>query len=170
MAGQMPLYWPLEKLPHHYWNSTEQLYQASKYRKGLMCLPKAGTRLSHLTLRSRIRAMSGPRGAKMTQKCAVKAGLIRADWENIKIQAMVWVLELKLFHHPKTFGAELTKTGDLPIVEVSRKDDFWGCKEVDEKLVGQNHLGRSLMQVRDKQDQVIKGKFTHPNGFLLPPT
>jgi predicted NAD-dependent protein-ADP-ribosyltransferase YbiA (DUF1768 family) len=44
------------------------------------------------------------REAKMTQKCAVAAGLVRSDWEKIKVDCMLWVLELKLKWNPDTFG------------------------------------------------------------------
>lgn len=43
-------------------------------------------------------------------------------------------------------------TRDRPIVEQSRKDDYWGAKvidEVGETLVGQNILGRLLMELRE---------------------
>jgi len=50
------------------------------------------------------------------------------------------------------------ETGDLPIVEDSRKDDFWGAKPEDEEiLTGANVLGRLLMQVRE---QIKTGEIT----------
>ncbi|MFN5747838.1 MAG: NADAR domain-containing protein, partial [Pseudanabaena sp.] len=52
----------------------------------------------------------------------------------------------------------LLETGDLPIVEDSRKDDFWGAKPEDEEiLTGANVLGRLLMQVRE---QIKTGEIT----------
>ncbi len=141
MAGQMPIYWPIAQVPENKWYSSEQLYQASKYRRGIFVSPKNGGRLSMASVRSRIRAMHAPRGAKMTQKCAEKAGEIRPDWDGedgLKLKAMHWVLELKLYWNPDTFGEELVKTGNKPIVEVSTKDDFWGCKPVGTELVGEN--------------------------------
>ena len=45
----------------------------------------------------------------------------------------------------------LLETGNRPIVEDSRKDDYWGAKTVgDEGLSGQNVLGRLLMELREK--------------------
>lgn len=170
MAGQMPIYWPLEQRPENRWNS-EQLYQASKYGTKVRCLPKIHKRNADPCVRNRIRAQRAPRGAKMTQKCAVKAGLVRRDWDapaNVKLKSMLWVLELKLFWNPDTFGAELAGTGKKPIVEISAKDAFWGCKPVGTELVGQNHIGRLLMKVRARRKQILKGKFTYPDGFLLP--
>jgi predicted NAD-dependent protein-ADP-ribosyltransferase YbiA (DUF1768 family) len=122
------------------------------------------------SVRTRIRAMPAPRGAKMTQKCAAKAGFIRPDWEaptEVRLKSMLWVLELKLYWNPDTFGAALAKTGMKTIVEVSTKDDFWGCKPVKAQLIGQNHLGRLLMKVRENRARILKGMFTYPDGFLL---
>lgn len=112
------------------------------------------------------------KGAKMTQKCAVKAGMVRKDWEDekleIRIHSMLWVLELKLWCNPRTFGSVIKSTGDLPIVEKSRKDDFWGAKENGGVLVGSNVLGKLLTLLRDeKYDQVRNREFTYPGGFLI---
>ena len=169
MAGQMPIYFPKGKK----WNSAEQLYQASKYFPGTICLPVAanGKGVVQPDVRKRIEATTNARGAKMTQKCAVKAGLVRKDWEDpeleIRIHSMRWVLELKLYHNPLTFGRELASTGNRQIVEVSRKDDFWGCKLDEGKLIGNNVLGKLLMDVRERAEKVRKGEFSYPTGFLL---
>jgi type I restriction enzyme S subunit len=47
------------------------------------------------------------------------------------------------------------RTGERPIVEESRKDDFWGAKVVDngDTLVGINVLGRLLMELREQVKQ-----------------
>jgi hypothetical protein len=47
------------------------------------------------------------------------------------------------------FSELLLNTGDLPIVEQSRKDRFWGAVPVEGKLVGANVLGRLLMELRE---------------------
>jgi type I restriction enzyme S subunit len=69
---------------------------------------------------------------------------------------MRWVLRLKLSMHWTQFSELLLSTGDKPIVEDSRKDDFWGAVPVDNTtLVGMNVLGRLLMELRE---EVIKGE------------
>lgn len=169
MAGQMPIYFPKGVR----WNSSEQLYQASKYFPNTTCLPESakGKQGIEPDVRKRIANQSAARGAKMTQKCAVKAGLVRDDWEDpdfeVRIHSMLWVLELKLYYNPFTFGRDLLATGDRLIVEVSRKDDFWGCKEVNGKLVGRNVLGKLLILVRERAGEIKRGKFSYPDGFLL---
>ena len=64
MAGQMPIYFPKGKK----WNSAEQLYQASKYSPGTICLPVATTDKGTVEpdVRKRIEAATNARGAKMT--------------------------------------------------------------------------------------------------------
>ena len=170
MAGGMPIYWPLEQNKANLWNSSEQLYQASKYDEDTVCLP-ASNDWGEPNVRKRIFSQKNPRGAKMTQKCAVKAGLVRKDWdseEEIRIKAMVWVLELKLYWNRKTFGKILAETQAQDIVEVSGKDSFWGCIEKrDNELVGENNLGKVLMDLRARSSDIIDGHFTYSDGFLL---
>jgi ribA/ribD-fused uncharacterized protein len=170
MAGGMSLYWPVERSPINLWGSSEQLYQACKYGSQVMCLPESSPDADPC-VRNRIRAQKAPRGAKMTQKCAEKAGLVRSDWESpdeVRLKAMLWVLELKLYWNRQTFGRVLESTEDKPIVEVSTKDDFWGCMEHGNELRGQNHLGILLMQVRQRIPLILRRDFTYPAGFLLP--
>jgi predicted NAD-dependent protein-ADP-ribosyltransferase YbiA (DUF1768 family) len=162
MAGQMPVYWPLQRDNANFWNASEQLYQASKYGSDVVCLPKDADYKTEPYVRRRIRAQKAARGAKMTQKCAVSAGLVRKDWEDaveeVRIKSMLWVLELKLYWNPLTFGRELKETGDLPIVEISTKDGFWGCKEPEAGvLLGSNVLGKLLSDVRSRLDAVKRG-------------
>lgn len=73
----------------------------------------------------------------------------RPDWNRVRVAIMRWCLRVKLAQHWETFGELLQSTGDLPIVEQSRKDDFWGAKPADEQtLQGVNALGRLLMELR----------------------
>jgi len=75
----------------------------------------------------------------------------RADFEQVKEELMRWCLKLKLFQHAESFGAVLLKTKDLPIVERSRRDTFWGAKLVKgqaDLLKGENKLGLLLMELR----------------------
>lgn len=166
MAGQMPVLFKGQK-----WNSSEQLYQLSKYAPDVLCVPDSNPD-AEPNVRKRIMAQKAARGAKMTQKCAAKAGLVREDWDDdryeIRIYSMLWVLELKLWANPRTFGKVLKSTGNLPIVEKSKKDDFWGGKEKDGMLLGSNVLGKLLTILRDDNyDKVRSRQFTYPEGFLL---
>ena len=52
-------------------------------------------------------------------------------------------LRLKLAQNWDQFSDLLLESDDMPIVEHSRRDDFWGAKPIDgETLVGTNSLGR----------------------------
>jgi NADAR domain len=71
---------------------------------------------------------------------------------------MRWCLQVKLVQNWDKFSQLLLETGDLPIVEDSWKDDFWGAKpQAEEILIGINALGRLLMQLRE---QVKSGEIT----------
>lgn len=76
--------------------------------------------------------------------------LIREDWEEIKVDVMLLCLRLKIANHRMLFDL-LKSTGNSPIVELSKKDDFWGAKPIDENLlIGENVLGELLMLLRDE--------------------
>lgn len=170
MAGQLPIRFPVVN-GGFLWNSSEQLYQASKFGPDVECVPKTwkdGTKGSP-NVRKRIQQQSTPRGAKMTQKCAV--ALVRWEWEDpdleLRIHSMLWVLELKYRTH-RTFRESLDSTGDRPIVEVSNRDTFWGCREVSPGVLGgQNVLGKLLMDLRGRRESVRSGDLTYRCGFIL---
>lgn len=74
----------------------------------------------------------------------------RPDWDAVRVKIMRWCLRVKLAQNWREFGRLLLATGDRPIVEQSRKDDFWGAKVADDgSLVGMNVLGRLLMELRE---------------------
>ena len=73
----------------------------------------------------------------------------RSDWDTVRVKIMRWCLRVKLACNWHEFGELLHTTEDKPIVEDSRKDRFWGAVvEDDETLVGNNVLGRLLMELR----------------------
>lgn len=80
---------------------------------------------------------------------------------------------MKLAQNWREFGRLLLATHDQPIVERSRKDDFWGAKvEEDGTLVGMNVLGRLLMELREilKSEDAESLKLVEPlpiERFLL---
>jgi ribA/ribD-fused uncharacterized protein len=96
-----------------------------------------------------IRTRSTPGEAK---RCGKKVTL-RDDWEEVKLDAMLYFLLLK-FSKP-AIRDMLLATGDAELVESnSWGDTFWGvCNGV-----GENHLGKLLMIVRE---QVKYGEWAH---------
>jgi type I restriction enzyme S subunit len=90
-----------------------------------------------------------PMTAKMRSKPFLKDS--RPDWDAVRVKIMRWCLRVKLAQNWREFGRLLLATGDRPIVEQSRKDDFWGAKVAEDgSLVGMNVLGRLLMELREQ--------------------
>lgn len=75
----------------------------------------------------------------------------RPDWNAVRVKIMRWCLRVKLAQNWDSFSELLLETANLPIVEQSRRDDFWGAKPADEHiLIGVNALGRLLMELREQ--------------------
>lgn len=93
---------------------------------------------------------NSPMTAKMRSKPYRKDS--RRDWDHVRVRIMRWCLRMKLASNWGAFSELLLRTGDRPIVEQSRKDDFWGAKAVGDgsTLVGMNVLGRLLMELREQ--------------------
>lgn len=114
-----------------------------------------------------------PMTAKMKSKPHRKH--TRPDWDDVRFKIMRWCLRVKLAQNYSEFGRLLLATQDRPIVEQSRRDDYWGAKvaEDDETLTGQNVLGRLLMELRERLKQDSSGQLLTveplniPNFFLL---
>lgn len=107
--------------------STEHAYQASKCAEALDKLV--------------IASMPTPGKAKRAGR-DIK---IRDDWDEIKLQVMEDLQRLK-YQDPE-LRERLLETDTLYIEETNTwGDTFWGvCKGV-----GQNHLGKILMKIRDE--------------------
>lgn len=112
-----------------------------------------------------------PMSAKMKSKAHRKDA--RLDWEAVRVPIMEWCLRVKLAQHWERFRALLLSTGERPIVEQSRRDEFWGARVVEEEtLAGTNVLGQLLMalrtQVQGPEAEALQ--VVHPPpvpGFLL---
>ncbi|EIU1681414.1 NADAR family protein [Pseudomonas aeruginosa] len=118
--------------------TTEALYQACRFPH----MPE---------IQREIIGQHSPMTAKMKSKPHRKDS--RSDWDEVRYKVMRWCLRVKLAQNYAEFGRLLLATRDRPIVEQSRKDDYWGAKLADESgetLVGQNVLGRLLMELREK--------------------
>ena len=140
--------------------TTEALYQACRFPH----LPE---------VQREIIGQHSPMTAKMKSKPHRKD--TRPDWDEVRYKIMRWCLRVKLAQNYEEFGRLLLATRDRPIVEQSRKDDYWGAKLADEagdRLIGQNVLGRLLMELREKLKEDTQGalKVVPPLGipdFLL---
>ena len=76
---------------------------------------------------------------------------LRKDWEEIKVDIMRLGLSLK-FHAHMGLIEKLIDTGEADLIEGNTwHDNFWGiclCPKCQSK--GQNHLGRLLMETRER--------------------
>ena len=68
-----------------------------------------------------------PMTAKMKSKPHRKDS--RPDWDDVRVGIMRWCLRVKLAQNWQKFGDLLLTTGNRPIVEKSRKDDFWARRQ-----------------------------------------
>lgn len=140
--------------------TTEALYQACRFPH----MPE---------VQREIIGQHSPMTAKMKGKPHRKDS--RPDWDDVRYKVMRWCLRVKLAQNYEEFGRLLLATRDRPIVEQSRKDDYWGAKLAEESgeiLIGQNVLGRLLMELREKLKDDAEGslKTVPPLGipdFLL---
>jgi ribA/ribD-fused uncharacterized protein len=131
--------------------TSEALYQACRFPD----LPD---------VQREIIAQHSPMTAKMKGKPHRNA--TRSDWDKVRHNVMRWCLRVKLAQHYKEFGRLLLATKEKPIVEQSRKDEYWGAivMQDGEALVGENVLGRLLMELREalKNDLDEKLRFVSP--------
>lgn len=125
--------------------TSEALYQACRFP-------------NDPTLQQRVLAERSPMTAKMIIK--PYRNLSREDWDAARLGVMRWCLKLKLLQNWNSFGHLLDLTEELDIVEHSRRDQFWATTLIEGRLVGQNVLGRMLMELR-----LLK---THGRDALLP--
>jgi ribA/ribD-fused uncharacterized protein len=114
---------------------------------------------------------ASPMTAKMKSRRYRK--ITREDWDNVRVPIMRWCVRVKLAQNWSSFSNLLVKTGARPIVEESRKDEYWGAKPQENgALVGMNVLGRLLMELRvqlqSSEVETLKHvKSPHVSRFLF---
>ncbi|WP_305829097.1 NADAR family protein [Pseudomonas aeruginosa] len=136
--------------------TSEALYQACRFPH----MPE---------LQREIIGQHSPMTAKMKSKPHRKDS--RSDWDEVRYKVMRWCLRVKLAQNYEEFGRLLLATRDRPIVEQSRKDDYWGAKLMDETgdtLIGQNVLGRLLMELREKLKDDSEGRLKTVPPLCIP--
>jgi ribA/ribD-fused uncharacterized protein len=83
-----------------------------------------------------------------TAKRIGRAVDLREDWEQVKLSVMKTIIREKFFSD-KYLGVLLLSTGYEDLVEGNDwNDTFWGVS--NRTGVGQNHLGKILMEVRNE--------------------
>lgn len=128
-----PVTWGDYLIPSQQWSCVEVPYQLAK----TLSLEK---RMMAMALISRTPINKQPGVAK---KLGNSLFSLRADWDSVKNNIMLKLL-LSKFSNPELKQA-LLNTGDATLIEGNTwGDTYWGCCDG----VGENHLGRLLMQVR----------------------
>lgn len=120
-------------------SSSEAIYQSLKFPDSI-------------EIQRKISAERSPMTAKRIAQCY--SWKIRPDWENRKVCAMRIALRIKALQS-KVFYELLLSTKEKEIVEISRKDNYWGAYLKGDVLVGMNVLGRLLMEVRGETKELI---------------
>lgn len=130
--------------------SSEVLYQACRFPE-------------HPDVQYSIITKRNPMEAKRVARA--NDNLTRRDWEWTRVLIMKWCLRVKLAQNWESFSSELFATEDMPIVEVSSKDGFWGAiPESGSLCTGANVLGRLLMELREQL------KSNSPERFWVVPS
>jgi type I restriction enzyme S subunit len=93
----------------------------------------------------------------------------RHDWAQVRLGVMRWCLRVKLAQNWAPFSKLLLATADRAVVEESRRDDFWGAKPLDDRLlVGRNVLGRLLMELRSEIREGSLDSFSEIPPLAIP--
>ena len=93
----------------------------------------------------------------------------RSDWDQVRVKIMRWCLRVKLAQNWRNFSDLLLETDARPIVEESRKDEFWGAKATDGgTLIGMNVLGRLLMELREAVKAASRESLTFVQPIAIP--
>lgn len=98
--------------------------------------------------RRAIRAADSPSKAKRMGRKVKR----RDDWFDVNLSIMESLVRQKFTRYPD-LREKLLNTGDVPLIEGNNwNDKFYGCiwDTHQSKWVGENHLGRILMKVREE--------------------
>ncbi len=160
--GELSNFWTLEN-PLQYLNidfpSSEHLYQSLKY------IPDDPNTIDHSTM-AYIKEIATAKTPYMSKLIAgqtitnrfdwqrklsekissyVKKGVkSRGDWDDVKVDKMLWVLRFK-FNSDSHCRTILLSTGNKALKEASPYDVFWG---IGRHETGKNMLGKLLERVR----------------------
>jgi ribA/ribD-fused uncharacterized protein len=89
-----------------------------------------------------------PAGAKQMGRRVQR----REDWFDVSLSILEALVRQKFTRYPE-LARKLKATGDAPLIEGNTWNDrFYGCvwDKKQETWVGENHLGKILMKIRDE--------------------
>jgi ribA/ribD-fused uncharacterized protein len=113
--------------------SSEAVYQSLKYPNFHLIQQKISSERSPIIAK------------RISKKYSEKT---RDDWEENKNNIMRLTLIIKSLHCTEFYN--LLRSTNEDIVEISKRDDYWGAIKIsDKEIKGKNVLGRLLMELRD---------------------
>ncbi|HEL2576000.1 NADAR family protein [Streptococcus suis] len=113
-----------------YWPTSEHYFQAKKFNS--------------LILQEKIRKINSPMVAAIEGRN--RENPLREDWEYVKDDIMRYAVYQK-FKQNTMLKELLLSTDNLPIIEHTNNDTYWGDGGDG---MGKNQLGHILMEVRNK--------------------
>lgn len=123
--------WPIDGMPQFEFQNSEAAFQASKtFNPYLM---RQFERLD-------------PSTAKKLGRSSTVGLQMRKDWDEVRDSVMYEIVKQKFLQNPE-LREKLLATGEAELIEGNTWNDrYWGvCKGV-----GENHLGKILMKVREE--------------------
>jgi ribA/ribD-fused uncharacterized protein len=115
--------------------SSESIYQSLRYPHNIELQKKIASEKSPLI------------GKRIAQSHKEQT---REDWDIVKNNIMRIAIRIKFLKNIN-FRELLLSTGNKDIVEISKKDDYWGTIEKKDIFEGRNVLGRLLMELRKEE-------------------
>lgn len=98
--------------------------------------------------------------AGQAKRCGKLVNL-RPDWEQIKLIVMNDLIAQKFSNYNQQLKDKLIQTGDVELVEGNWwRDTFWGVYITEDKRIGENNLGKILMNRR----ALLKSEIFYENG------
>lgn len=121
------------------WKTSEALFQALRFNDPV--------------IREMIRNEKSPMGAKMKAK-GNKVKMVIHPMSEKDVENMKMVVRLKFDQHP-VLKSKLMVSGDHILVEnIGNRNGerhlFWGMKKVNSEWVGNNMMGKILMELREE--------------------
>ena len=111
-------------------DNVETAYQAAK--------------VADQTIRQKISKMRPAEAKKYVTRATVP------DWDNVKYKVMYDLLWQK-FYGNEALKQKLLATGNQEIVKLNSAGDiYWGVCKIDGSYVGENNVGKILMEIRGK--------------------
>ena len=133
MTGGMPL-----QVNDVSFQSSEGLDQAFKYP-------------NNPEIQARIGSIGSGLFAKNVAYSLAYRPFLMPNWNDVRVDATIAILGIKLLQHQEKFGNALLETGSLPIVKrTPTSGTFWGAiLQPNGTVIGGNALGKLLTELRD---------------------